>query len=83
MEKKTRPRFIFDITEEQEARALRIFSEYGLRKAIMGKLLDELLDMVEKHGYVVFGVIMDKDTRLSEVVPSLNSARKVVEDGRS
>ena len=74
-----KPKFQFEITEEQQARALKIFSEYGMRKAVMSPILDEVMDMIEKHGYVVLAVLLDKNTKLREVVPSLAKVGRVSE----
>lgn len=70
----TKPRFSFEISEEQNQRALRIFSEYGQRKAIMSRLLDEVMDMIDEHGYMVFGFILDSGIKPREIVPSLAKA---------
>lgn len=66
-----KPRFSFEISQEQQDRALRIFSEYGMRKAVMSRILDEVMDMIERHGYLVVGLILDKDTDVKKIVPSL------------
>lgn len=72
----TKPRFSFEISEEQNKRALKIFSEYGMRKAVMSRILDEVMDMIEAHGYMVVGLILDKDTQIRKIVPSLAKADK-------
>lgn len=69
-------RFSFEITEEQRLRALRVFSEYGMRKIIMSRVLDEVMDMIEQHGYTVIGVILDEDTELRKIIPSLAKAER-------
>ena len=71
MTSENKPKFQFEVTEEQQARALKIFSEYGMRKAVMSPILDEVMDMIEKHGYVVLAILLDKNTKLREVIPSL------------
>lgn len=73
-----KPRFSFEISEDQRKRATKIFAEYGSMKAIMGRMLDEVMDMVEQHGYIVFGVILDSKTDVRKVIPSLNKAERVV-----
>ena len=72
----TKPRFSFEISEEQNKRALKIFSEYGMRKAVMSRILDKVMDMIEAHGYMVVGLILDKDTQIRKIVPSLAKADK-------
>lgn len=73
-----KPRFSFEISQEQQDRALRIFSEYGMRKAVMSRILDEVMDMIEKHGYLVVGLILDKDTEIRKIVPSLAKADRTM-----
>ena len=75
----TKPRFSFEITEEQSKRVFKIFSEYGQRKAIMGRILDEIMDMVEEHGYMVFGFILDSGVEVRKIVPALAKAERMVE----
>jgi len=72
-----RPRFIFEITEEQKQRADRYLSTYGLRKAVFGRLLDEVLDLVEEYGGMTIGIIMDKNIRPREIIPSMKSVEEV------
>ena len=71
------PRFSFEITEEQNHRALRIFSEYGMRRAIMSRILDEVMDMIDQYGYMVVGVILDKDTEVRKIIPTLAKAERM------
>ncbi len=82
-ESDTKSRFIFEITEEQRERALRIFSEYGSRKAIMSRVLDEVMDMLEEHGYIFAAVLIDKDTTSKEARQLLPSMKEVerIKDG--
>ena len=74
-----KPKFAFEITEEQQDRALKVFSGYGMRKAIMSPILDEVMDMVEEHGYTVLAVLLDKSTEIRKVIPSLKKAERVGE----
>lgn len=71
-----KPRFSFEISEEQKKRADRLLSQYGLRKAVFGCLLDEVLDMIEEFGGMAIGIIMDKNVNVREIIPSM----KKVED---
>ena len=71
-----KPRFSFEISEEQKKRADRLLSQYGLRKAVFGCLLDEVLDMIEEYGGMAIGIIMDKNVNVREIIPSM----KKVED---
>ena len=66
-----RPRFSFEITEEQRSRALRLLDTHGVRKAVFSVILDDLLDMIEEHGNIVIGCIMDEGVKPREIIPSL------------
>lgn len=72
-----KPRFGFEISDEQQSRALKIFDQYGMRRAIFSRLLDEVMDMIEEHGYIVMSVLLDKTTSIRKVVPSLTKAERV------
>lgn len=76
MNTETKPRFSFEITEEQQKRAFKIFSEYGMRKTVFSPILDEVMDMIEEHGYLVVAVLLDKKTKIRDVVPSLAKAER-------
>lgn len=71
------PRFSFEISEEQQRRAFKLFSTYGLRKAVFSPLLDEIMDMIEEHGHLVISVLLDKGADLRTVVPSLAKAERI------
>ena len=71
-----KPRFSFEISADQKKRADRLLSQYGLRKAVFGCLLDEVLDMIEEYGGMAIGIIMDKNVNVREIIPSM----KKVED---
>ena len=69
-----KPLFSFEITEEQQRRANKLLTTYGLRKSVFSVVLDDVLDLVEKHGQVVLGIILDGATKPREIVPILNKA---------
>jgi len=71
-----KPRFSFEITEEQQRRASRLLTTYGLRKSVFSIILDDVLDLVEKHGQIVLGIILDGATKPREIVPILNKANR-------
>jgi len=73
-----KPRFSFEITEEQQDRANQLLSTYGLRKTIFGVILDDILDMIEQHGQIVLGVLLDKAVKPREIIPSLAQAERRV-----
>jgi hypothetical protein len=76
-----RPRILFEITEEQQALADKYLNTHGIRRAVMSALLQELLDMIDEHGYMVVGILLDKNVRVRDIVPSLSKAERMVKDG--
>jgi len=74
-----KPRFAFEISPEQKARADRVIDTHGLRRALFSPILDDVLDLLEKHGQVVAGLIIDKHVRASDIIPIISKARKVAE----
>ena len=70
-----RPRFSFDITVEQQERAFRLLNLHGMRRAIMSLLLDEVLDLIEEHGHVVVGILIERAARGRDIIPALKEAQ--------
>jgi hypothetical protein len=76
-----RPRFTFEISEEQQLRANKLLTTFGLRRAIMSVILDDLLDLVEKHGQIVVGVMLDGAAKPREILPTMAKAERKAKDG--
>lgn len=76
-----KPRFSFEISDEQQLRATRLLSTYGLRKAVFNVILDDVLDMIEEHGQIVIGVLLDRTNRPRNVIPSLAEAERRSKNG--
>jgi hypothetical protein len=72
-----KPRFLFEISQEQKDRADRLISQYGLRKAIFGPILDDVLDLIEEYGGVAIGVIMSGKLKPRQVIPSMKKAEEI------
>lgn len=70
------PRFIFEITEEQKARADRLLSQYGLRKAIFQPILDDVLDIIEEYGGRAVGILIFDSIKPREVIKTINRAEE-------
>ena len=66
-----KPRFSFEITEEQMLRANKLLAQYGLRKAIFGKVLDEVLDLIESKGGIAIGIMMTPHIELKTIIPTM------------
>ena len=79
MNTESRPRFAFDITDEQQYRASKLLNTHGMRKALFQPILDDLLDLLEKHGNVIAGLIMDGRVKPREIVPILKNAETKAE----
>ena len=79
-----KPRFSFEITEEQKNRADKVLSTYGLRKAVFGRILDDVLDLIEDYGGMAIGIIMGSGCKPRDIIPSMKEADtkgKEVSDG--
>lgn len=77
-----RPRFSFEISEEQKVRADDLLGSYGLRKALFSIVLDDVLDLIEAYGAIAIGAIMSKQIKPRESLPSLKTA-ETIKNGRS
>lgn len=74
-----KPRFSFEISEEQKKRADTLIATYGLRKTIFGIILDDVLDLIEKNGQIVIGAILDNAVKPREILPSIAKAKRRIE----
>ena len=72
-----KPRFSFEISWEQKDRADQLLSGYGLRRAMFGEILDDVLDMIEEFGGVAIGVIMSGTVKPRDIIPSMKQAEEV------
>lgn len=71
-----RPRLSFDITDEQQQRVNRFLKQHGMIKALFQPILDDVLDLLEEHGTIVAGIIMDRRAKPREVIPILSEAER-------
>ena len=71
-----KPRFSFEITEEQQTRANRLLSTYGLRKSVFSVILDDLLDLIDQNGHIIVGVLLDGAAKPHEIMPTLAKAKR-------
>lgn len=76
-------RFIFEISDELKQRADKLLGTYGIRKAIMTPILEDLLDMIETHGQMAVGCILDKAVKPREVIKSMAYAERKCSDVKS
>lgn len=62
-----RPRLSVDITEEQNQKLVQ-YLDHGMRKAIFGVIIDDLLSLFEKHGAgPILGLLIERSITLKEV----------------
>jgi hypothetical protein len=66
-----KPRFSFEITDEQMKRANNLLAQYGLRKAIFGKILDDVLDAIESSAGLSIGLLMSEPVVMKGIVAVL------------
>jgi len=76
-----KPRFSFEISEDQMLRANKFLAQYGLRKAIFGKLLDETLDLIETHGGIAIGIMMTERIKIKDILPSMKDVTEATKKG--
>ena len=76
MKESYRPRFTFEITPEQQKRADRLLTTYGLRRSIFSPILDDVLDLVEEYGQIVIGVLLDEKVKSHQVIPSVTKVKE-------
>lgn len=69
-----KPRLSFEISDEQKRRLDKLISTYGLRKAVFGRILDDVLDLIESYGGVVVGILMSEKPH--DIVPIMKEAEE-------
>ena len=72
-----KPRFSFEISEEQRLRANKCFPTYGLRKAIFGKILDDVCGLIETHGGIAIGIMMTERIKIRDILPTMRDVTEV------
>ena len=72
-----RPRFSFEISFEQKERADRLLFNYGIRKAVFGTILDDVLDLIDHSGGVAIGILMSNQCKPSDILPSMYKANRI------
>jgi len=76
MNSEYKAKFSFEISDEQKLRADKLISIYGIRKSIFSIILDDVLDLIENHGNIVIGAILDGAVKPREILPSLAKAKR-------
>jgi len=70
------PRISFEISEELQQRRMKLLSTHGTLKAVMTPILEDLLDLIEEHGQIITGILIDRHSKPRDVIPSLRQAEK-------
>lgn len=78
-----KPRFSFEITEEQMLRANSLLAQYGLRKAIFSKVLDDVLDAIEVNSGMAIGLLMSESVVKKGIVAVLTDRTTKPKKGKS
>jgi hypothetical protein len=71
-----KPRFTFEISEAQMLRANKLLAQYGLRKAIFGKILDDVLDSLEVDSGMTTGLLMSDNIIMKGIMIALTERTK-------
>jgi hypothetical protein len=62
-----RPRLSVDITEEQDQKLVQ-YLDHGMRKVVFGLMIDDLLNLIEKHGAgKILGLMVERSITLRDV----------------
>jgi hypothetical protein len=75
-----KPRFVFEISYEQKIRSERLLGVFGIRRAIFQPILDDVLDMIERHGDKFVGAMVSGMVKPNEVLSSMAKARSTAEE---
>ena len=78
-----KPRFTFEITEEQQARANILLATYGQRKSIFGKILDDVLDAIEVNQGMALGLLMSNKVVMKGIMTILSEGMIKSKKGKS
>jgi antitoxin component of RelBE/YafQ-DinJ toxin-antitoxin module len=71
-----KPRFSFEIDEDIKKRADLLLGQYGIRRSVMTVILNDFLDLIEQHGQIVVGVLLEKAAKPREIIKSLAEAER-------
>jgi len=66
-----KPRFSFEISDAQMIRANKLLSQYGMRKAIFSKILDDVLDAIESDAGMATGLLMSEGIVMKGIITAL------------
>uniref|UniRef100_A0A6M3K8R9 Uncharacterized protein n=1 Tax=viral metagenome TaxID=1070528 RepID=A0A6M3K8R9_9ZZZZ len=70
-----KPRLSIEITDEQFADLQRLTS-HGLKKAIFGVIIDDVIRLLKSHGDVFIGAVLSRQLKLEEYSIPIKKKRK-------
>jgi len=76
-----KPRFSFEISEEQMLRANKYLAQYGMRKAIFNKILDDVLNIIEIDAGMAIGLLMSEPIVMKGIMVALAERTKTKKKG--
>ena len=77
-----RPRLSVEVTEEQQ-RKLRECVPWGLQRTLFSTIIDDIIEMVEKHGPMVLAAIIDRKIKADQYLKIGKEATSGQERNRS
>lgn len=76
-----KPRFSFEISEEQMLKANKYLAQYGMRKAIFNKILDDVLNAIEIDAGMAVGLLMSESIVMKGIMVALTERTKTKKRG--
>lgn len=70
------PRFTIEISEELKKRIDNSMGQYGLRRAVVTIVLEDLVTLIENNGQIIIGAILDGAAKPVSIMPILAQAKK-------
>lgn len=72
-----RPRLSIEVTEDQQRR-LRECIPWGLQRTLFSTIIDDIIDLVERHGPMVLAAIIDRKIKADQY---LRIGKEATRDG--
>ena len=66
-DKPYRPRLSIELTEQQ-ANELRNLIPWGLKNAVFQVIVDDVIELMKKHGQVFVAALLERKIRLNKIV---------------
>ena len=66
-DKPYRPRLSIELTEQQ-ANELRNLVPWGLKNALFQIIVDDVIELIKKHGQIFVAALLDRKIKLNKIV---------------